>query len=57
MIGLLNQQISLGGEVPSSYYMETVKPYPKSYMMTLTVPNGRKTKLEFKITQVNSTLR
>ncbi|XP_046633880.1 SEC14-like protein 2 isoform X4 [Daphnia pulicaria] len=49
--------ISLGGEVPQSYYMEATKPYPKSYMTTLTVPNFGKRKLEFKITQANSMLR
>jgi hypothetical protein len=51
------KQISLGGEVPQSYYMEATKPYPKSYMTTLTVPNFGKRKLEFEITQVNSMLR
>ncbi|EFX85378.1 hypothetical protein DAPPUDRAFT_222627 [Daphnia pulex] len=49
--------ISLGGEVPQSYYMEATKPYPKSYMTALTVPNCGKRKLEFKITQANSMLR
>ena len=57
MIGLLNQQISLGGEVPTSYYIETIKPTPKKNMTSLTLSSGSQKKLEFKVIQANSVLR
>lgn len=52
-------QISLGGEVPQSLYMEAeaIKPKPKKNMTAISVPSGSKKKLEFKIIQVNSVLK
>ncbi|XP_046633859.1 SEC14-like protein 2 [Daphnia pulicaria] len=50
-------KISLGGEVPQSYYMETVKPTVKPEMTSMTVSSSSKKKLEYKIIQANSVLR
>ena len=47
----------MGGEVPQSYYLELVKPTPKSNMTSVTIPSGSKKKLEFKIIAANSLLR
>lgn len=47
----------MGGEVPSSYYLSTAKPTPKSDMVSMSIPSGSKKKLEFKIIAANSLLR
>ncbi|XP_046460797.1 SEC14-like protein 2 [Daphnia pulex] len=49
--------ISLGGEVPQSYYMEAIKPTPNKNMTSLSIPSGSKKKLEFKVIQSNSILK
>ena len=51
------QQFSMGGSVPDSYFTALIKPTPKSYMTSVTIPSGGKKKLEFKIIAVNSLLR
>jgi hypothetical protein len=50
-------QISKGGEVPQSYYLDIVKPTPKKNMTSISVASGSKKKLEYKIIQSNSVLR
>ena len=51
------QQFSMGGSVPDSYFTALIKPTPKSYMTSLTIPSGSKKKLEYKIIAANSLLR
>ncbi|KAK4004697.1 SEC14-like protein 2 [Daphnia magna] len=52
-----SSKLCMGGQVPQSYYLKVMKPIPKSYMTSLTLSGGSKTKLEYKIIQANSMLK
>lgn len=53
----VTQKLCMGGQVPQSYYLKVMKPIPKSYMTSLKLSGGSKTKLEYKIIQANSMLK
>lgn len=50
-------KIGIGGKVPKSYYIETIKPEPTDNMSELVMHQGSKTKFEFEITNYTTQLK
>ncbi|KAI9561267.1 hypothetical protein GHT06_012223 [Daphnia sinensis] len=49
--------VNMGGQVPSSYYLDMEKPVPKAGMTSLLISCGTKKKLEYEIVAPYSTLK
>ena len=47
----------MGGEIPREYYFSNTPPQPQDDMEAMTVMSGSKSKLEFHVEIVNSSLR
>lgn len=52
-----NLQICMGGQVPKFYYLANSKPNLNSFERNISISNGLKEKLEYKVDQIGLILR